>query len=126
MRVTYTVGNVGVEVEGKDDKDVFKQLAHLSELYSVTTCECCGNDNLKFVVRTVEVEDEKTKKKRPADYYELHCTDSKCRARFSYGQSMERPGELFPKRKEGTNGWSKYVPQNVDGKANVDKKAGGK
>ena len=67
------------------------------------------------------------KNKKVYEYFEMSCTNSKCRARLSYGQRQDGGG-IFPVRKLDTNGkpdretgaygphngWSKYRGENKD------------
>ena len=97
-----------ITVEGKDQRDLFEQLASLQEVFGDSKCGACGKSNLKFVVRDVEKDGEENR------YYEMRCAD--CGARLTYG-CHKKGNSLFPKRKDAdgkfskTNGWSKYVPQ---------------
>jgi hypothetical protein len=102
MKVKYKVGKLEFELDGSDQKSIFKELAAIQEIFSEEKCGLCTSTNLKFVVRTVE----------DNDYYELRCTD--CGAVLAYGQH-KKTKTLFPKRKDDegkwlqNNGWYKYV-----------------
>lgn len=92
--------SVVFEIEATDQKDMFERLASVQEVFGVTTCGKCGNEDVKFVVR----ENEGNK------FYEIHC--QKCYARLAMG-SHKIGGTLFPKRKDGDeylpdNGWTKW------------------
>lgn len=84
------------ELEGTGQKEIFKELAMVQEIFSEKKCGVCGSENIKFVVRVVD----------DNEYYELRCMD--CGAVLSYGQH-KKGGTLFPKRKDGDG---KYLPNN--------------
>ena len=103
MKVTYRATDKLVfELEGSGQKEIFKELALIQEIFSEEKCGLCGSTNLKFIVRNVDNN----------DYFELRCND--CGAILSYGQH-KKGGTLFPKRKdeEGNyipnKGWHKWV-----------------
>lgn len=104
MKVSYTTGDkkMTVEVEGKDNKEIFSQLALFQEIYEVRRCGACQSENVRFVVREVQGN----------TYYELKCID--CGATLAFGQK-KADGSLFPKRKDKSgeylphNGWVKWV-----------------
>lgn len=100
MKVTYTNKKLNVEIDENSAKDVFKRLAEFQEVFDETNCGLCGNENLQFVVRTVEGN----------DYYELKCKD--CNGKLAYGQHKSG-GSLFPKRKDHyeSKGWHKWKPE---------------
>jgi len=105
MKVAYKANDrLQFELEGSGQKEVFKELAMIQEIFSEEKCGVCGCTNIKFVVRNVDAN----------DYYELRCTDSKCGATLSFGQH-KKGGTLFPKRKDDDNtylpnkGWHKYT-----------------
>ena len=91
------------ELEGNGQKEIFKELAMVQEIFSEKKCGVCGSENIKFVVRVVD----------DNEYYELRCMD--CGALLSYGQH-KKGGTLFPKRKDAdgkylpNNGWYKWEP----------------
>lgn len=91
MQVELKVSDcVKVVVNGETQRAVFENLASMQEVFGETECGKCRGGNFRFVVR--DVDDNK--------YYELHCANSKCRAKLSYG--CTKKGEaLFPKRFEG-------------------------
>lgn len=112
-----------IEIEGEEQKDLFAQMAQAHEVFSETKCGLCASDEIRPVVRTVEV------KKKPVLYYEYHC---KCGGRLSLSQNADG-GTLFVNRKlldngkpatgeeraNGKygkhNGWTKYKGEPVDG-----------
>tara|TARA_Y100001972_G_C7468702_1_gene238804 strand:- start:52 stop:384 length:333 start_codon:yes stop_codon:yes gene_type:complete len=80
------------ELEGAGQKEIFKELATVQEIFSEKKCGVCGSENIKFVVRNVEGN----------DYYELRCMD--CGATLAFGQH-KKGGTLFPKRKDENGNW---------------------
>ena len=97
MKLHYKASDkLTFEVEGSGQKEVFKELAIIQEIFGEEKCGLCESTNLKFVVRSVEGN----------DYYELRC--SECGAVLSFGQH-KKGGTLFPKRKDDDN---KYLPNN--------------
>jgi len=104
MKVKYTANDkLSFEIEADGQKEVFKELATIQEIFSEDRCGLCGGINIKFIVRNVDSN----------DYYELRCTDIKCGAILSFGQH-KKGGTLFPKRKDDENnylpnkGWHKW------------------
>lgn len=104
MKANYRVNEkLEFEVEAGGQKEMFKELATLQEIFGEEDCQLCHKKNIKFVVRTVE----------DNDYFELRCND--CGAILSFGQH-KKGGTLFPKRKDDNNtylpnkGWHKWVP----------------
>ena len=101
MKVTIN----GITAEGESHKDVFQQLASLQEVFDNRVCGACGSEHVKFVVRTVD----------DNNFYEIQCTEIKCRAKLAFGQHKKN-NSLFPKRKDDegnwlpSSGWTKYVP----------------
>lgn len=105
MKLKYRANEkLEFEVEGSGQKEIFKELALIQEIFGEECCGVCGCTNIKFLVRTVEGN----------DYYELRCNDYKCGAILSFGQH-KKGGTLFPKRKDDNNnylphkGWHKWV-----------------
>jgi hypothetical protein len=108
MKLTYRSadGRITGELESKDQKGLFQELARFQEVFEDSTkCGVCGCGHVKYVVRTVDGN----------DHFELHCRNPKCRARRSFGVNRVG-GSLFPHRKdkEGNylpnNGWAKWEP----------------
>lgn len=101
------------EVEAKEQKDVFRQIANIQEVFSEKVCGLCKKTDLKFVVR--EVEDN--------EFYEMRCNS--CGGKLAFGQN-KKGGTVYPVRKlkngkpaktEDTapfdyesQGWHKYIP----------------
>jgi hypothetical protein len=121
MKATYKTANgrLMFEVTGETAKEVFARVADLQEIFEADSrCGCCNGADLRLKHRVV------AKGTKKFDYYELECGNSKCRARFAFGQLTEGGG-LFPKRKdkEGNwlpnRGWGKYRAES-DGDARED------
>lgn len=105
MKVKYKVGErLEFELEASGQKELFKELGAIQEIFGEESCGLCKSTNLKFIVRSVEGN----------DYFELRCAD--CGAILSFGQH-KKGGTLFPKRKDDNNawlpnrGWHKYNPK---------------
>jgi hypothetical protein len=110
MKVKYKVGDkLEFELEGAGQKEIFKELATIQEIFAEEKCGLCGSANLRFVVRNVDGN----------DYYELRCSD--CGAILAFGQH-KKGGTLFPKRKDDNNnwlpngGWHKWNPSDATDK----------
>lgn len=122
MKVLFHPSNyLTVEIEGDSDAALFKGISEAAEIF---TCEDCGicKAGSKFVVR---------KDKEENEYFELQCTDFKCRGRLSFGQQKKPKGKLYPKRRWASlspgeqtnrgpepkggylpnNGWYKWTPK---------------
>ena len=106
MKVSYTTGDqrMTVEIEGKDNKDVFQQLALFQEIYEHRRCGACDSDLVRFQVREVQGN----------LYFELKCLE--CGSVLAFGQKRA-DGSLFPKRKDKdgnwlpNGGWVKWSPR---------------
>lgn len=110
MKVKYKANDkLEFELEGSGQKEVFKELATIQEIFAEEKCGVCGCTNLKFVVRNVDSN----------DYYEIRCGDTRCGAILSFGQH-KKGGTLFPKRKDDegkylpNKGWHKWTPENQE------------
>lgn len=84
----------------KGHKDLFKQLAAFTEVFSDESCGKCKSGDVAYVVRNVE----------DNDFYEKKCKS--CGAKLAFG-SHKKGDTLFPKRKDGDSwlldsGWVKY------------------
>lgn len=104
MKLKYKVSDrLEFELEASGQKEVFKELALIQEIFGEEKCGLCDNDHIRFMVRSVEGN----------DYYELRCNDTRCGAILSFGQH-KKGGTLFPKRKDDNNnylpnkGWHKW------------------
>lgn len=93
MKLNYKVNDkLQFEVEGSGQKEIFKELATIQEIFGESSCGLCNKSNLKFIVRNVEGN----------DYYEMRCSD--CGGTLAFGQH-KKGGTLFPKRKDDDNNW---------------------
>jgi hypothetical protein len=102
MELTYRTrdGRFEFKVEGKEQTDLFEQLAQFMEVFENTTCTRKGktSDNTRFLVRE---DDEKNK------YYEIVCQDQDPElrnAKLAFG-CHKKGGTLFPKRKDKDGKW---------------------
>jgi len=102
------------KISGETPKAIFKELAGIQDLFEAeTACGCCDGDDIRFQVRTAGEKGE-------FSYFELVCNNPECRARFSFGQSLDQKS-LFPKRTDPdkekgdrdyylpNRGWARYV-----------------
>jgi hypothetical protein len=93
MKLHYKANDkLTFEVEGSGQKEIFKELALIQEIFGEKQCGMCKNTDIKFICRTVEGN----------DYYELKC--SSCSGVLSFGQH-KKGGTLFPKRRDDNNEW---------------------
>ncbi len=92
MRVRYKSEKIEVEVEGKDAKDVFTQLAGAVEVFSNSQCGACDSQRTIPVVR----------ENAGNHYYEMKCLD--CGSSLSFGQRRQ-DGALYPRRKDKMGNW---------------------
>lgn len=93
MKLKYKVNDkLEFELDGSGQKEIFKELAIIQEIFGESNCGLCGKDHLKFIVRSVEGN----------DYYEMRCSD--CGATLAFGQH-KKGGTLFPKRRDDNNAW---------------------
>lgn len=117
MKLTYKANDrLSFEIEGEGQKEVFKGLATVQEIFAEDKCGLCSCNAIRFVVRNVE----------DNDYYEMRCND--CGAVLSFGQH-KKGGTLFPKRKDDegnwlpNKGWHKWQKdQTSDNKPKTNKK----
>lgn len=107
MKIIYKIGDrLSFELEASGQKEAFKEIASIQEIFGEESCGICGKQNLKFIVRNVDGN----------DYYELKC--SECSGILSYGQH-KKGGTLFPKRKDENNnylphkGWHKWKKEDA-------------
>lgn len=105
MKIHYRVNDkLAFEIESEGQKEIFKELATIQEIFSESKCGLCDKDSIKFVVRNVDGN----------DYYELRCSSSECGGILSFGQH-KKGGTLFPKRKDdegnylSNKGWHKWA-----------------
>ena len=107
MKVQLKINpNTILEAEGKTVKEVFTNLAQLEDAFSIGQCGLCGSA-VNHVVRTVD----------KYTYYEARCLNKACRAKFTFGQSKNTEGALFPQKKDkdgnwkANGGWEIWRPQ---------------
>lgn len=95
MKIKYRANNnLEFEIDGDGQKEIFKDLASLQEVFGEENCGCCKKSNFRFVVRNVE----------DNDYYEIRCNE--CGAVLPFGQH-KKGNTLFPKRKDDQGNWMK-------------------
>ncbi len=74
MKITYKISDkMQCEIEEDGQKEIFKKLSSIQEIFGEAECGLCKCTNLRFAVRSVEGN----------DYYELKCT--KWGARLALG-----------------------------------------
>lgn len=105
MKATIRLKNLVLEVEGQSQKDLFGNLAEVTEVFGEKSCGMCGCENLSFVRRTVD----------KYTYHELKCDNTDCGAKLSYGQINGPEGKLFPVRKLVDKGPEKGKPNSKKG-----------
>lgn len=97
MQIEYKVSDkLQINFEAANQKEVFQNLAQLSEVFSISECGACKSKDIRHVVREVP------SGKQVFVYYELHC--QKCRSKLAFGQSTDTI-TLFPKRKSEDGGY---------------------
>jgi hypothetical protein len=90
MEILLKVGNnITVKVSGNTHTEIFDGMSQAQEVFGTGECGACQNKDIRYVVR----ENDGNK------YYELHCTNPKCRARLPFGVSKAKAGELYPKKR---------------------------
>ena len=97
LEVTYKTrnGRMAIKASGNTPKEVFGNMASLVEvLDAADVCGKCQDAGIVPRVRTIDKD----------SYYELACTNPKCRATLSFGQTREG-GLLFAKRKDKDDNW---------------------
>jgi hypothetical protein len=106
MKLNYRVNDkLEFELEGAGQKEIFKELSTIQEIFGEESCGLCNKNNIRYIVRNVEGN----------DFYELRCSD--CGAVLAFGQH-KKGGTLFPKRKDEANdylpnrGWHKWQKDN--------------
>lgn len=115
IKLTRKSGNNLIQVEGKNDMEVFENMASAEEVFSESKCGKCGSTEIRYKIRPA------TDGKKQYKYPEMVC--SKCYAKLTFGQGDD--GKLFPVRfqrdgkdyvldengrrqPKGANGWVKY------------------
>lgn len=101
MKIRYKTDRIEVEVEGKDTKDCFSQLAGAVEVFGIGVCGECDSTNTYPV----------TRENKGNHFYEVRCAD--CGCSLSFGQ-RKIDGALYPRRRDadgnaiGSSGWTKW------------------
>jgi hypothetical protein len=96
MKATFQVRpDLCIEVDGETQKDLFRELAGVAEVFGERQCGLCASANIVPAFRTV------TQGKKTFEYPEWHCPA--CGARLVMGSMMEG-GRLFPHRKLDASG----------------------
>jgi hypothetical protein len=116
MKCQYRVNsNLMIELEGATEKDLYEAMAKADEVFGSPWLLCGSCKDAAFKPRpVVRVNKEKQK------FYELHCTNPECKARFCFGQSKDMK-TLFPQREfprshpqagklKPNGGWVKWRP----------------
>lgn len=116
MKATFKVsGNMGLEIEGKDQLDLFRQISVAQDVFGNETCGICKGP-ARYQVRRVE------KGPRAFDAYEMVCQNQACRAKLPFGVHQEGD-TLFVRRyvenPDGTKnynngGWRKWTRAEQD------------
>lgn len=83
---------VEFEIQSETEKDLFRGIAEIQEVFGETQCGLCKHDQLRYVVRKVA----------DNEFYELLCEH--CRGKLVFGVLKATPGKLFPIRKLLPNG----------------------
>lgn len=126
MKLIYTTkdGRMSVELEGANDKELFRQLAHFQEVFEDTPSasvdgKATSGGDVAYRVRRAKYTDEKGKEKE-AEYFEkLVVSGPLMWYKKSFGVLDDGSDNLFPKRPDdsdpnivkGNNGWHKYSKQ---------------
>ena len=102
MKARYKTERIEIEVEGKDIKAIFDEMAQAQEVLLNTTCGSCDSHNVVMSVRTVQGN----------TYRAFVCKD--CGCELNLGQ-RKIDGALYPRRKDPktaewlpNGGWSKW------------------
>jgi hypothetical protein len=92
MQAEYTTANgkLKVRVTAETQKELFREVSKIAEIFEAEPCGLCESENVRFRTRTAGA----------FEFYELHCLD--CDATRQYGQ-LRDGAHLFPKGE-----WSKY------------------
>ena len=92
MKVTRTVGRTTIEIDAKDAKSCFIEMANASEIFGEYICGACGSENVVCSVR----------ENAGNTFFEMRCKD--CGACLAFGQ-RKSDGALFPRRKDTSGNW---------------------
>lgn len=111
LKAVVTPTGITFHVEAPNQKEMFRAIADIQEIFAEKECGLCKKTLLRYVVRQVAGN----------DFPEIHCLS--CGGKLAFGQSKAKPGTLFPirkltaagkpDRKLGTydnagRGWTKY------------------
>lgn len=122
MKVTYKTknGRLQVEFEVSNQKELFRELNKFQEVFEDTAAAKVNgkyeeSDDIRYVVRKVDYEDEKGKSKQ-AEYFETRVGSGPLAGwKKTFGVLDDGSDSLFPKRyiegenlTHGYNGWHKY------------------
>lgn len=115
MKVVFNTGTITAELEGKDQQELFEEIARFQEVFGDLECsavidgELHTSDKVVFRVRTDSEENK---------YYELMCIDNgPLRFYKKIFGCHKKGGGLFPKKQEGDNlvqgrnYWAKFVKE---------------
>ena len=99
MKATYKVSEkLTFTIEGETQKDVFRQLSEIDEVFNNQTCPLTSSgkptNNVRFSVRTVD----------DNEFFEMRSLDPPF-ARKSFGQHKGTKGTLFPRNKDKDGNW---------------------
>jgi len=124
MKVVYTTkdGRLKFEFEASGDKEVFRTLSRIQEMYEDEPSANVGGKDLvggdvKYRIRKAKYTDDKGKEKE-AEYYEKLVINGPAQwFRKSFGVLDDGSENLFPKRNIepgegviiGNNGWYKFA-----------------
>lgn len=108
MKLSTTIGNFTVEVEGETQEELFSNMAEMAELLSAGAA--CGKSGQTDTIPRKRVSGEYT-------FYEWYCVSSG--AALALGQ--KKNGGFFPKRKDkntgdylDNNGWQTWSERKQD------------
>ena len=102
MKLRYKVGDkLEFELEGAGQKEIFKELAAIQEIFGEESCGICGSKHIKFIVRNIDGN----------DYFELRCSD--CGAILAFGQHKREV--LFSPREKMTRATICHIKAGTSG-----------
>jgi hypothetical protein len=100
MEALYKLNDhLTLRLEGSGTKELFDKIDEVERNYKpIFGVQCCGicKGSYKFVVRLAEDSESPGQHHK---YYELHCQNPDCQARFNYGV-LKVGDTLFPKLKD--------------------------
>lgn len=95
MKAIVHVGNITIELEEAKQKDLFKAVTSVHEVFGEKCCGLCKSEDIVPVWR--QASKQVGKKTETYDYPEWRC--NKCFARLSMGTVHDETGTLFPQRR---------------------------